>query len=237
MCPLKVAQEKPRVSKKHVRERHPAANHLLISVEDRRQQGNYRKIFVLKGKTPPILIAFGANLPFEGHTPAETLRQAAKALSEEGVLVRALSRFFATPCFPAGAGPDYVNAAAVVECEQAVDAVTLLARLHAVEASFGRERQQRWGMRTLDIDLLAFGDSVLPDPETHEHWRNLPPEAQARHAPDQLVLPHPRLQDRAFVLVPLADVAPDWVHPASGLTVRQMLEALPQSDRDAVRPL
>lgn len=192
---------------------------------------------MLQGKTSPVLIAFGANLPFEGSPPAETVRRAVKALSEEGVSLRAVSRFFATPCFPARAGPDYVNAAAVVECEQKVDPASLLIRLHGVEARFGRERLQRWGMRTLDIDLLAFGDSVLPDRQTQGYWRNLPPETQAGQAPDRLILPHPRLQDRAFVLVPLAEIAPEWVHPASGLTVRQMLEALPKADRDAVKPL
>lgn len=192
---------------------------------------------MLQGKTSPVLIAFGANLPFEGLPPAETLRLAVKALSEEGVSLLAVSRFFATPCFPVGAGPDYVNAAAVLDCGQSVDPASLLADLHQIEARFGRERLQRWGMRTLDIDLLAFGDSVLPDRETQAQWQNLTPEAQAGQAPDQLLLPHPRLQDRAFVLVPLADVAPDWVHPVSGLTVRQMLDALPQADRDVVKPL
>lgn len=192
---------------------------------------------MLQGKISPILIAFGANLPFEGAPPAETLRRAVESLSEEGVSVRAVSRFFATPCVPAGAGPEYVNAAAVLDCGQAVDPASLLTRLHAVEARFGRERLRRWGMRTLDIDLLAFGDSVLPDRETQGFWRNLPPETQAGQAPDQLILPHPRLQDRAFVLVPLADIAPDWVHPTSNLTVRQMLAALPKADRDAVKPL
>ena len=92
-------------------------------------------------------------------------------------------------------------------------------------------------MRTLDLDLLAWGDSVLPDSATQDSWRALPPEAQVRAVPDGLILPHPRLQDRAFVLVPLADVAPDWVHPRTGLTVRQMLAALPAADRDAVKPL
>jgi 2-amino-4-hydroxy-6-hydroxymethyldihydropteridine diphosphokinase len=183
------------------------------------------------------LVAFGANLPFDGQDPGETLRAAVAALAEEGVAVLALSRFFATPCFPAGAGPDYVNAAAVIYREGPGDLASLLACLHRVEARFGRERLQRWGMRTLDIDLLAMGDSVLPDARTQDSWRALPPEAQIRTTPDQLILPHPRLQDRAFVLVPLADVAPDWVHPRTGLTVLQMLEALPQADREAVKPL
>jgi 2-amino-4-hydroxy-6-hydroxymethyldihydropteridine diphosphokinase len=162
-------------------------------------------------------------------------------LGGQGIEVLAVSRLFATPCFPAGAGPDYVNAAAKISFTpegSAADALaSLLARLHAVEALFGRKREQRWGMRTLDIDLLAMGDSVLPDAQTQDHWRNLPAEAQIGTTPDRLILPHPRLQDRAFVLVPLADVAPDWVHPRTGLSVRDMLAALPAAERDAVKPL
>lgn len=189
------------------------------------------------GKTGKALIALGANLPFEGAMPAETLRRALAALKEEGLAVLAVSRFYATPCFPAGAGPDYVNAAAVIDCGEAVDLTSVLSRLHAVESRFGRERLQRWGMRTLDIDLLAMDDSVLPDAAVQDAWRNLPAEEQIAATPDRLILPHPRLQDRAFVLVPLADVAPDWRHPRLGLTVRQMLAALPAEDCDAVKPL
>jgi 2-amino-4-hydroxy-6-hydroxymethyldihydropteridine diphosphokinase len=189
------------------------------------------------GNFEQALVAFGANLPFEGEGPAATLRKAVDALQEEGLQLLALSRFYATPCFPAGAGPDYVNAAALLQCEFSIDLTSVMARLHRVEARFGRERAQRWGMRTLDIDLLAMGDSVLPDSETQDIWRRLPMEAQVRATPDQLILPHPRLQDRAFVLVPLADVAPDWVHPRTGQSVRQMLDALPKADRDAVKPL
>jgi 2-amino-4-hydroxy-6-hydroxymethyldihydropteridine diphosphokinase len=109
--------------------------------------------------------------------------------------------------------------------------------MHAVEERFGRVRERRWGMRTLDLDLLALGDSVVPDAGTQDSWRALPQEAQVRAVPDQLILPHPRLQDRAFVLVPLADVAPDWVHPRTGKTVAEMLAALPEADRAAVKPL
>lgn len=189
------------------------------------------------GKSVQALVAFGANMPFEGDPPATTIEAASKALALEGLSLLALSRLFATPCFPAGAGPDYVNAAGLLEVPAELDATSVLQRLHRVEDHFGRKREQRWGMRTLDIDLLALGDSVLPDAATQDAWRNLPVAAQRQEAPDQLILPHPRLQDRAFVLVPLADVAPGWTHPRTGLSVRQMLEALPQGDRDAVKPL
>lgn len=148
-----------------------------------------------------------------------------------------VSRLYRTPCFPAGAGPDYVNAAfaADVPGDMAPDAI--LSLLHAVEAEMGRTRDTRWGMRTLDLDLIALGDAVLPDVATQDRWRDLAPDAQRITAPDRLILPHPRLQDRAFVLVPLADVAPDWCHPRLNLTVAQMLAALPAVDRDEVVPL
>jgi 2-amino-4-hydroxy-6-hydroxymethyldihydropteridine diphosphokinase len=192
---------------------------------------------VQKTKYAPALIALGANLPFERDPPAATLQQAIKALSTEGLDVLAVSRFYATPCFPAGAGPDYVNAAVLVECSHPPDLASILRGLHQVEARFGRKRVQRWGMRTLDLDLLAVGDSVLPDPATQDAWRTLAADEQSQQVPDQLILPHPRLQDRAFVLVPLADIAPDWVHPRTGRSVREMLAALPEADRDAVKPL
>jgi 2-amino-4-hydroxy-6-hydroxymethyldihydropteridine diphosphokinase len=188
-------------------------------------------------KSTHLLVALGANLPFGDVPPDETLRRGLKALSKEGLSVLAVSRFFATPCFPAGAGPDYVNAAAVLGASPESDPTSILVSLHRVESDFGRSREVRWGMRTLDLDLVAMGDSVLPDAATQDAWRDLPPEAQVRRAPDRLILPHPRLQDRPFVLVPLADVAPDWRHPRTGQTVRQMLAGVTQADRDAVRPL
>ena len=181
------------------------------------------------------LIALGGNLPSALGEPKNTLVSAIAELSRRGLYVQLLSRFFLTPCFPAGAGPDYINA--VIQVESDVSSTDLLAILHDVEAQFARVRDQRWGMRTLDLDLIALDDRVLPDLVTYQHWKTLAPDEQARQAPEQLILPHPRLQDRGFVLVPLCDIAPNWVHPVLGLSAMEMMAALPKGSVAEVQPL
>ena len=171
------------------------------------------------------LIALGGNMPSAQGESHETLSAALDRIASSGCELVSVSRFYRTPCFPPGAGPDYVNAAAVLASQAAPEA--LLTLLHRVEAGFGRERIKRWGRRTLDLDLIAVEDRVLPDPETHDAWRALPMEEQVEKAPEHLILPHPRVQDRAFVLEPLADVAPDWVHPRLGQSVIELRDALP----------
>ncbi|MDU9002800.1 2-amino-4-hydroxy-6-hydroxymethyldihydropteridine diphosphokinase [Sedimentitalea todarodis] len=187
------------------------------------------------GNRSNIVVGLGGNLPFQGSPTATTLRKAVQMLASRDVVIRSVSRFYATPCFPAGAGPDYVNAA--VALETSLSPERLLDRMHEVEAAFQRERIQRWGMRTLDADLLAFDQLILPDLTRQSHWRDLPAAEQIRATPDELILPHPRLQDRAFALVPMADVAPDWVHPVLKVSVRALCAALPEDERAAVRPI
>lgn len=176
-----------------------------------------------------VLIALGSNAPQAGETAQDTVARAFEALADEGLVIARKSALFQTPCFPAGAGPDYVNAAAAIEPQGSPQEV--LAGLHRIEAAFGRKRVQRWGMRVLDLDLLAWGDTILPDLATFEAWRVLPPDQQATTAPSTLILPHPRLHERAFVLVPLAEVAPDWRHPVLNQTVAELARGLSAADR------
>lgn len=189
----------------------------------------------MNGFRSNALIALGANLPSGAGSPERTLIAAVAAMPAHGLTIRAVSRFFATPCFPPGAGPDYVNAA--IEVNTDLGAADCLAALHAIEAAFGRERQQRWGMRTLDLDLLAMGGSIAPDRDTQTRWRDLDPEVQRSAAPDRLILPHPRLQDRGFVLRPLVDIAPHWRHPLLGRTADELLAALPPEELAQIRPI
>ncbi|NAZ38080.1 2-amino-4-hydroxy-6-hydroxymethyldihydropteridine diphosphokinase [Rubellimicrobium sp. CFH 75288] len=190
------------------------------------------------GPAAPVLalVALGANLPSSAGPPEATLRAALGALGTDNVACGPIrpSRLWRSPSWPPG-GPDYVNAAAAFETLLSPD--RLLGRLHALEAAFGRRREGRWTARSLDLDLLAWGDAIRPDPATAKAWRDLPPARQGREAPDGLVLPHPRLQDRAFVLLPLAEIAPSWRHPALGLTVSALLSALPAEALRDVRPL
>ena len=152
-----------------------------------------------------------------------------------GVTFHSRSRWFRTPAFPPGSGPDFVNGAAVLETS--LDPEAVLAALHGAEAELGRVRPARWAPRVCDLDLIAIGDTVLPDRATLARWMAIDLGEAQTLVPPRLILPHPRMHERGFVLVPLADVAPDWRHPATGRTVAEMLAALPGDVLAEIRPL
>lgn len=154
-----------------------------------------------------ILIAIGANLPNRRFgTPRETCEAALAALADSGVKIRRRSRWYRSAPVPPSGQPWFVNGVAILETT--LDPAGLLALLHRIEADFGRVRRVRNEARVIDLDLLAYDDRVSGSGETP-------------------VLPHPRLAERAFVVQPLAEIAPDWRHPRDGRTAREMLAALP----------
>jgi len=171
------------------------------------------------------LIALGANLPTSTRTPLELLEYALKVLEDESFDLTAVSRWYKSPAFPAGSGPDYINGVAAIRTLKHANDV--LRRLNEIESELGRIRKDRWGARVCDLDLLTCNQEVLPDLETYTFWRGLPLKQQMSDVPTELILPHPRIQDRPFVLIPMRDVAPDWQHPATGETIDDLIDALP----------
>jgi len=161
-----------------------------------------------------ILIALGSSLPSHAGDPAQTLRAALVHLRDNKVTPVAVSRFYRTPAWPDPRDPSFINAVARVMTELSPE--QLIAALHDTETAFGRVRDARNAPRTLDLDILDYDGRIQDGPP---------------------VLPHPRMASRAFVLVPLHDVAPDWRHPVSGASLTSLLDALPAAERAAVTPI
>ncbi len=146
--------------------------------------------------TTPVIafVGLGGNLG----DPAETLGTALQALDEvQGTRLLRASRLYRTPAWGVEQQPDFINAVAMLETS--LGAQALLESLFVIERRHGRvrEAEQRWGPRTLDLDLLLYGDAVIDEPG--------------------LRVPHPHLHERAFALLPLLEIAADVEIPGRGL--------------------
>ena len=155
-----------------------------------------------------IIVALGSNLPSPHHgAPQAVLEAALEAISAEDLRVVKRSRWYRSAPQPPSGQPWFVNGAAQIETSLPPGA--LLARLHEVEADFGRYRGEPNSARILDLDLLAYQGLVTAEG-------------------DPLRLPHPRLHERAFVVLPIMDLDPDWRHPILGLTANELIDRLPE---------
>ena len=165
-----------------------------------------------------ILLGVGSNLESPDHGSSRaTIEAGLVALETRDIQVVAQSGWYRTLPVPESSQPWFVNL--VVSVETAMTAELLLETLHAVEQQFGRVRSVRDAARVIDLDILDFDGRISDCPK--------------------LTLPHPRMHERAFVLIPLRDVAPDWRHPSCGRTVNELIAALPSgsTDGDRVRRL
>lgn len=162
-----------------------------------------------------ILIGLGSNLASDAGSPATTIETALSQFPLFGIIVIARSPFYESEPVPRSDQPWFINA--VVRVETALMPDDLLARLHAIEHGFGRVRRERNEARTLDLDLLDYDSSIRED--------------------ELVLLPHPRLHERVFVLKPLLDLAPDWYHPVLNRKASELLAMLPEEARATVRRL
>lgn len=154
-----------------------------------------------------IYIGLGANLSNPVHgAPLQTLAAAVRALEVAGFTIVRRSPWYESAPIPASDQPWFVNG--VVEVGSDLPPEELLQSLHRVETAFGRVRSAPNAPRTLDLDLLDYAGTVRSG--------EIPP-----------ILPHPRLSDRAFVLLPLRDIAAKWRHPVSGIEIGALIAALP----------
>ncbi len=152
-----------------------------------------------------ILVAIGANLPGKFASPADAIEAAFAELDRAPLRVVARSRIYESPPWPQpSTQPWYANA--VARLETALGPEALLSHLHAIEREFGRVRGVPNAARTLDLDLIDY-DGIV---------RDGPP-----------ILPHPRMADRAFVLYPLSEIAPEWRHPVLDRAVSGLIAQLP----------
>jgi 2-amino-4-hydroxy-6-hydroxymethyldihydropteridine diphosphokinase len=163
-----------------------------------------------------ILIGIGANLPSKYGPPDQTILAAFKALEARGMAVKALSRIWLSAPVPESSQPWYRNAVAAVETD--MDAAHVLRLLKQIERSFGRETARKNAARMIDLDVLAYHDLIMDDVDI------------------QIQIPHPRMHERAFVLYPLQEVAPNWRHPLwPDKTLAEWIAALPVSQK--IKPL
>jgi 2-amino-4-hydroxy-6-hydroxymethyldihydropteridine diphosphokinase len=151
-------------------------------------------------------IALGSNLPHAGEAGPALLARAASALKSAGHVPRAFSGVWQTAAWPPSDQPDYFNAVIEVDAGEA-DAPAVYETLRAIEMQFGRDRREIWAARTLDLDIVVMDNLVGEF--------------------DGIVLPHPRMHERAFVLAPMAEIAPYWRHPLLKKTAADLLAGLP----------
>lgn len=169
------------------------------------------------------LVGLGGNYPGPWGTPRETIARAIRELGAAGVTVRAVSRLYETEAVGRAGQPNYINAVALIDTAMPPEA--LLRRLKEIERAAGRRGGSPWGPRTLDIDILDYKGRIL-------RWRGGSP-GFARAGTRPLVLPHPWIEKRPFVLGPLLDVAPGWRHPVTKKTARELMRAV--SEREGGR--
>ena len=178
------------------------------------------------------IIGMGSNQDYTEKTPIKILNEAKDRMINRGIMINYESAYYKSPAFPDETKPEFINC--VVDAHFNGTPDQLLWEIQKIEYQLGRNRNERWGQRTCDIDILGIGNLVLPSIRKFKHWVSLDFNMQLKTVPDELIVPHPRMQDRAFVLKPLVSIMPDWKHPVFLKTVSEMFQMLPERAEKSV---
>ncbi len=181
------------------------------------------------------LIALGSNLKSGKLTRMKILEQALTFMSGMEMHIVIVSSWWESKAFPPGAGPNYINGVTKVLSD--LKPKEMLKKLKKIEKISGRESSKRWENRVLDLDLLACDNMILPTKTIFLEWLSLPSSLQLTKEPKQLILPHPRIQDRLFVLKPLHEVAPTWTHPILGKKPQELMDGNVWESQDFLKRL
>ena len=156
-------------------------------------------------------IALGSNLETENMDRLEILNKALEYFPMFSISLVKVSSFWESKSYPNKNQPNFINA--VSEVQSILNPHQTLCSLKKIEIILGRKVNSRWGSRVLDLDILASGSLILPNLRIFNRWLKMPLQHQIQNQPNQLILPHPRIQDRLFVLKPLSEIDPSWIHP------------------------
>ena len=182
------------------------------------------------------VVVLGSNLSSEFGNSAETLKKCAGEMRSSPAIESLLeSNWYISSSFLDKREPRYVNVG--IQFSTNLEPIELLNFTSGLENKYGRKRQRRWGPRTCDIDILLCDQLILPNKLNFKKWLNLNLSDQIRLVPNELILPHPRLQERAFFLKPLNDLQPDWIHPFLKMNAKEMLDSIPLNELESIHEL
>ena len=182
------------------------------------------------------VVVLGSNLPSKFGNSAETLKKCVDEIRSHPPIKSLLeSNWYISSSFIDEKEPRYVNVG--IRFNTNLNPIDLLNYTSGLEKIFGRKREKRWEPRTCDIDILLCNQLILPNNAHFQKWLKLDFSDQIKLSPNELILPHPRLQERTFFLKPLIDLHPDWIHPFLGMKAKEMLDSLPPNELENIKEI